>query len=169
MKYLTAAKLTIVLCSISLVLFTIGLTIGSESKAERSDGERPWILLSNLVSVDELVNIIEENTAPSSDVDKIASSAVGIIEGDLLVVDFDSSALCGRGGCAISAYRVSTGEQLLFTYAMQPAGQPLAELTRRSGVGLPCLLIALPINTPAKGLTRDTLCYRNGEWITEVS
>jgi len=169
MRYLTAAKLTIVLCAISLVLFTIGLTIGSESRAERANGERPWILLSNLVGVEELVDIVKENTAPSADVDEIASSAVGIIEGDLLVVDFNSSALCGEGGCAISAYRVSTGEQLLFTYAMQSAGQPIAEFTKRAGADLPCLLIAPPINTPAQGLTRDTLCYRNGEWITEAS
>lgn len=169
MKHLKAEKLTIVLCSISIVMLTIGLTIGSESKAERSDGKRPWILLSNLVGAEKLVDIIKQNTAPRTDVDEIAQSAVGAVEGDLLVVDFNTSALCGRGGCAIAAYRVSTGEQLLFTYVLQPSGQPIVELTERSGVELPCLLIAPSINSPAQGLTRDTLCYRDDEWVTEGS
>jgi hypothetical protein len=169
MKYLNAAKLAIVLCSVSLMMIPIGLVVSSnESKAERSDGERPWILLSNLVGVEKLVDIIEENTAPRADIDEIASSAVGIIEGDLLVVDFNTSSLCGRGGCAIAAYRVSTGEQLLFTYVLQPSDQPIVELAQRSGSELPCLVIAPSINAPAQDLTRDTLCYRDGAWQTEA-
>jgi hypothetical protein len=169
MKYLNlnAAKLAIALCCVSLVMFTIGLTIGSESKAERSDGERPWILLSNLVGVEKLVDIIEENTAPRADIDEIASSAVGIIEGDLLVVDFNTSSLCGRGGCAIAAYRVSTGKRLLFTYVLQTSpDQPIVELVNEAGVELPCLLLAPSLGATTQG--RDTLCYRDGEWQTEA-
>ncbi|MEM9002720.1 MAG: hypothetical protein AAGE59_04235 [Cyanobacteria bacterium P01_F01_bin.86] len=141
--------------------------MNSSSTAEKPDQERPWLLLSNLVGVTKLVDILQENTAPNTDVDEIAHSAVGMVEGDLLVIDFNTPALCGRGGCAIAAYQVSTGEQLLFTYATQPAGEPIVELTERSGAELPCLLIAPPINTTAQGLTRDTLCYQDGEWVTE--
>ena len=170
MKYVTVAKLAIVICSTSMILFAGSLIVGSASSGEKfEENKRPWLLLSNLVGVTKLVDILQENTAPNTAIDEIAHSAVGIIEGDLLVVDFNSSALCGRGGCAIAVYRVSTGEQLLFTYATQPAGEPIVELTERSGVELPCLLIAPPINTPAQGIVRDTLCYRDGEWVMEGS
>lgn len=170
MKHIQVPKAVIVLSCLSMVIVTTSLLLnivlpGRVSGAQSDD----WQPLSALVEPDKLLQIVTDNTAPSADSREISQSAIGMIAGDLLVVDFNSSALCGRGGCGISAYKVSTGEQLLFTYATQPARQPIVELTERSGVELPCLLIAPPINTPAQGLTRDTLCYRDGEWVTEGS
>ncbi|MEN8444845.1 MAG: hypothetical protein ABG776_07525, partial [Cyanobacteria bacterium J06555_13] len=99
----------------------------------------------------------------------IAESAIGIQQGDLLVVDFQTPQLCGRGGCAIAGYRASTGEQILFTYAFQTGPeQEIVQLFSREGVELPCLLIAPSPNTSAQGLTHDALCYRDGQWVTEV-
>lgn len=170
MKRIQVPKAVIVLSCLSMVIVTtsilFNIILPGRVSGAQSDN---WQTLSALVEPQKLLQIVTDNTAPSANRQEIAQSAVGIIEGDLLVIDFNSSALCGRGGCAIAAYRVSTGEQLLFTYATQPAGEPIVELTERSGVELPCLLIAPLINTPAQGLTRDTICYRDGEWATEGS
>ena len=167
MKLSTATRTTIVLSSLSLLLAVTGLFISSGSKAESAE---QWQPLSELVNPQQLIQIVEENTAPSANRAEIASSAVGLQKGDLLVVDFETSALCGVGGCAIAGYKVSTGEQILFTYARQSsASQPIIEFVESSGSELPCLLIAPPINTPARGLTRDTLCYRDGKWAAEES
>ena len=167
MKLSTVTRTTIVLSSLSLLLAIGGLFISSGSKAESAE---QWQPLSELVSPQQLTQIIAENTAPSANRAEIASAAVGLQKGDLLVIDFATSALCGVGGCAIAGYRASSGEQILLTYARQPsANQQIVEFVDRPGSELPCLLIAPPINTPARGLTRDTLCYRNGAWVTEDS
>ena len=170
MKHTQVPKAVIFLSCLSMVIVTASILLnivlpGQVSGAQSDD----WQPLSTLVEPEKLLQIVTDNTAPSADRQAISRAAVGIIEGDLLVVDFNSPTLCGRGGCAIAAYRVSTGEQLLFTYATQPAGEPIVELTDRSGVELPCLLIAPPVNAPAQGITRDTLCYQDGEWATEGS
>lgn len=170
MKFSTVAKATMMLSSLSLLLVVFGLLMNSGSKAEKFDQERPWLLLSNLVGVTKLVDILQENTAPNTDVDEIAHSAVGMVEGDLLVIDFNTPTLCGKGGCAIAAYRVSTGERLLFIYASQPSGQPIVKLTQRSGVELPCLLVSPSSAVISEQRTkRETLCYRNDEWTVEES
>lgn len=167
MKLSTVTRTTIVLSSLSLLLAIGGLFISSGSKAESTE---QWQPLSRLVSSQQLTQIIADNTAPSANRAEIASSAVGLQKGDLLIVDFETSSLCGVGGCAISGYRASTGEQILLTYVRQAsASQPIVEFIERPGAELPCLLIAPPINTPARELTQDTLCYRNGEWVTEDS
>lgn len=170
MKYIQVPKAVIVLSCLSMVVVIASLILnivlpGQVSGAESDD----WQPLSALVEPDKLLQIVTDSTAPRADRQAIARSAIGMIDGDLLVVGFNTSALCGRGGCAIAAYKISTSEQLLFTYALRPSEQPIVELTERSGVDLPCLLIAPPINTPAQELTRDTLCYRGGEWVTEES
>lgn len=168
MKHIQVPKAVIVLSCLSIVIVTTSILFnivlpGQVSGAQSDD----WQPLSTLLEPEKLLQIVTDNTTPSADRQAISRAAVGIIEGDLLVVDFNSSALCGRGGCAIAVYRISTSEQLLFTYATQLDGEPLVELTERSGVELPCLLMAPPINTTAQGLTRDTLCYQDGEWVTE--
>lgn len=165
MKSLTVARTAIVISSISIILVIAGVFISSGSRAESSE---QWQPLSELVSPQRLTQIIADNTAPSANRAEIASSAVGLQEGDLLIVDFDTATLCGIGGCAIAGYRVSTGEQILFTYARQlDTNQPIVKLVESPTSELPCLLIAPPINTTASGLTRDTLCYRDGEWTVE--
>lgn len=167
MKLSTVTRTTIVLSSLSLLLAIGGLFISSGSKAESAE---QWQPLSELVSSQQLTQIIADNTAPSANRAEIASAAVGLQKGDLLIVDFETSALCGVGGCAIAGYRASTSEQILLTYVRQAsASQPIVEFIERPGVALPCLLIAPPINVPARGLTQDTLCYRNGAWVTEDS
>ena len=168
MKHIQVPKAVIVLSCLSMVIVTTSILFNIVLPKQVSGAQNDdWQPLSTLLEPEKLLQIVTDNTAPSADRRAISQSAVGAIEGDLLVVDFNSSSLCGRGGCAIAAYRVSTGEQLLFTYATQPAGEPIVELTERSGVELPCLLIAPPINTPTQGTTRDTLCYRDDEWVTE--
>ena len=164
MKHSTVARTAIALSCLSLLIAIAGLFISDGSKAESTE---PWLPLSKLVSPQQLTQIVADNTAPSADRAEIAKSAIGISKGDLLVVDFETAALCGRGGCAISAYRLSTNEQILFTYARQAAGEPIVELITRDA-DLPCLRIAPPINRPAQGLTKDTLCYRDGAWVTET-
>jgi len=166
MKPSTIAKAAIAISSLSLLLAFAGLFISNDSKAEST---KQWQPLSEIVSTQQLTQIVADNTTPSANRADIARAAIGISKGDLLVVDFETDALCGRGGCAIVGYRISTGEQILFTYAPQPAGEPIVELVERSGAELPCLIIAPPINRPAQGLTTDTLCYRSGEWVTEAS
>ncbi|KPQ32869.1 MAG: hypothetical protein HLUCCA11_20385 [Phormidesmis priestleyi Ana] len=167
MKLPTVAKTTIVFSFISILLVVLGLFISRGSRAEGS-AQAEWQPLSKLVSSQQLMQIIADNTAPGANRAEIASAAVGLQKGDLLVVDFETATLCGIGGCAIAAYRVSTGEQLLFTYALQPAGQPIVELAQPSGAELPCLLIADSGDTLTQpALTRSTLCYRNGAWMTE--
>ena len=145
MKHIQVPKAVIFLSCLSMVIVTASILLnivlpGRVSGAQSED----WELLSTLLEPEKLLQIVTDNTAPSADRRAISQSAVGAIEGDLLVVDFNSSSLCGRGGCAIAAYRVSTGE-------------------------LPCLLLAPPVNTPELGATRDTLCYQDGEWVTEGS
>lgn len=170
MKHIQVPKAVIFLSCLSMVIVTtsilFNIVLPKQVSGAQSDD---WQPLSTLVEPEKLLQIVTDNTAPSADRRAISQSAIGVIEGDLLVVDFSTATLCGRGGCVIAAYRVSTGEQLLFTYATQPAGKPIVELIERSGAELPCLLIAPPINTPAQGLSLDTLCYRNGEWVTEGS
>ena len=167
MKSSTVARTAIVLSSISILLVIAGLFIGSGSRAESSE---QWQSLSELVSPQQLTQIIADNTAPSANRPGIASSAVGFKEGDLLVIDFKTSTLCGVGGCAIAAYGISTGERLLFTYVSQPSGQPIVELTQRPGVELPCLLVS-PSSAviSEQRTTRETLCYQDGEWTAEES
>lgn len=165
MKPPTVAKTAISLSCLSLLIAVAGLFISSGSKAESTE---QWLPLSELVSSQQLTRIVADNTAPSANRAEISQVAVGLSKGDLLVVDFETAALCGRGGCAIAAYRISTGEQLLFTYTSQPAGQPIVELIDRPGVELPCLLIAPSLNAAPQGLTRNALCYRDGAWITEA-
>lgn len=161
------AKATIVLCSLSLVLLVVGIVF-NVSSAEGTAAEA-WQPLAELVSPAELTQIIADNTAPSADRRAISRTAVGLLEGDLLVIDFKTSQLCGRGGCSIVGYRASTGEQILSTYALQTsADQPIVELVNRAGAELPCLLIAPSLGMAAQGLTRDALCYRDGEWQTEA-
>jgi hypothetical protein len=161
------AKITIALCSLSVILFVIGIVF-NVSRAEGTTAEA-WRPLSELVSADQLTQIIADNTAPSADRRAISHTAVGLLEDDLLVIDFKSPQLCGRGGCSIVGYRASTGEQILSTYALQPgAAQPIVELVNRTGAELPCLLIAPSLGATAQGLTRDALCYRDGEWQTEA-
>ena len=125
MKHSTVARTAIALSCLSLLIAIAGLFISDGSKAESTE---QWIPLSKLVSTQQLTQIVADNTAPSADRAEIAKSAIGISKGDLLVVDFETAALCGRGGCAISAYRLSTNEQILFTYARQAAGEPIVEL-----------------------------------------
>jgi hypothetical protein len=162
-----AAKLTIALCSLSVVLFVIGIVF-NVSRAEGTTAQA-WQPLSELVSADELTQIIADNTASSADRRAISHTAVGLLEDDLLVIDFKTPQLCGRGGCSIVGYRASTGEQILSTYALQTgAGQPIVELVNRAGAEFPCLLIAPSLGATAQGLTRDALCYRDGEWQTEA-
>jgi hypothetical protein len=161
------AKATIVLCSLSLVLLVVGIVF-NVSSAEGTAAEA-WQPLSELVSPAELTQIIADNTAPSADRRAISRTAVGLLEGDLLVIDFKTSQLCGRGGCSIVGYRASTSEQILSTYVLQTsADQPIVELVNRTDAELPCLLIAPSLGRAAQGLTRDALCYRDGEWQTEV-
>lgn len=164
MKLPTVAKTAISLSCLSLLIAAAGLFISSGSKAESTE---QWLPLSELVSSQQLTRIVADNTAPSANRAEISKVAIGLSKGDLLVVDFETAALCGRGGCAITAYKLSTGEQILFTYARQAAGEPIVELVERDA-DLPCLLIAPPINQPAQGLTKDTLCYRDGGWVTEA-
>ena len=168
MKYIQVPKAVIALSCLSMVVVTSSLLLsialpGQVSGAESDD----WQPLSTLVEQDTLLQIVTDNTAPSADRAEIAKSAIGLSKGDLLVVDFETAALCGRGGCAVAAYRLSTNEQILFTYARQPAGEPIVELVTRDA-DLPCLRIAPPINRQAQGLTKDTLCYRGGTWVTEA-
>jgi hypothetical protein len=166
MKSPTVARTTIVLSSLSLLLAIVALFISDGSKAE---GTEQWHPLSELVSPQQLTQIIADNTAPSADRLEIANTAVGLLEDDLLVIDFKSPQLCGRGGCSIVGYRASTGEQVLSTYALQTgADQPIVELVDRAGAEFPCLLIAPSLGATAQGLTRDALCYRDGEWLSEA-
>jgi hypothetical protein len=161
------AKITIALCSLSLVLLVIGIVFNISSAEETT--ATAWQPLSELVSADELTQIIADNTAPSADRREIAQTAVGLIQNDLLVIDFKTRQLCGIGGCSIVAYRASTSEQILSTYALRTrADEPIVELVNRAGTDLPCLLISASLGTTAQGLTRDALCYRDGEWHTEA-
>jgi hypothetical protein len=161
------AKATIALCSLSLVLLVVGIVFNISSAEETT--ATAWQPLSELVSADELTQIIADNTAPSGDRREIARTAVGLIQDDLLVIDFKTRQLCGIGGCSIVAYRASTGEQILSTYAVQTGpDQPIVELVERAGAEFPCLLISSLVDATAQRLTRDALCYRDGEWQTEA-
>jgi hypothetical protein len=162
-----AAKTTIALCSLSLVLLVVGIVF-NVSRAEGTP-EEAWQPLSELVSAAEMTQIIADNTAPSANRRAIADTAVALLKDDLLVIDFKTPQLCGRGGCSIVGYMASTGEQILSTYAVQTGvNQPIVELVDRAGAEFPCLLIAPSVGATAQGLTRDALCYRNGEWQTEA-
>ncbi len=165
MKHSTVPRTAIALSSLSLLIAIAGLFISNGSKAESTE---QWLPLSELVSPQQLTQIVSDNTAPNANRAQISKSAIGLSKGDLLVVDFETAALCGRGGCAIAGFQISTGEQILFTYAHQSAGQPIVELVEKAGANLPCVSIAPPINRRSQGLTRDTLCYRDGAWTTEA-
>ena len=104
------------LIALALCMLTLGAILGLQKAQASSE----WIPLSALVSEQKLTDIISENTAPSADIESLSELAIGYEQGDLLVVDFKSSTLCGVGGCAIAAYQVSTGDRILFTYAIRP-------------------------------------------------
>jgi hypothetical protein len=161
------AKTTIALCSLSLVLLVVGIVFNISSAEETT--ATAWQPLSELVSADELAQIVADNTAPSGDRREIARTAVGLVQDDLLVIDFKTRELCGIGGCSIVAYRASTGEQVLSTYAVQTGpDQPIVELVERAGAEFPCLLISSLVDATTRELTRDALCYRDSEWQTEA-
>ena len=82
MKLSTVTRTTILLSSLSLILAIGGLFISSGSKAESAE---QWQPLSELVSPQQLTQIIAENTAPSANRAEIASAAVGLQKGDLLM------------------------------------------------------------------------------------
>ena len=164
MKQRTSLKATLLLSCISIALLLALVSTGFSPIQASNDAEDAWQTLSELVDQDELTAIVADNTAPSANRADIAENAVGLQKGDILVVDFASAGLCGRGGCAIAAYRISTGEQLLFTYAQRGNGG-LVELIEREGVELPCLVVSPSIDRASSD--RDVLCYRAGEWVTE--
>ena len=164
MKQRTSFKATILLSSISIALFLALISTGFSPTQASNETEDAWQFLSELVDKDELTAIVADNTAPNADHSAIAENAIGLQECDLLVIDFASNSLCGRGGCAIAAYRISTGEQLLFTYA-QRGSSGLVELVEKDGVELPYLAMSPSIDRASEA--RDVLCYRAGEWTTE--
>ena len=124
-----------------------------------------WQPLAELVSDTMLTEIVEENTAPSADRAAIAASAIGVEKNDLLVIDFQSSSLCGVGGCAVAAYRISTGDRILSTYANRasPTG-PLVEIVEKGDESLPCISVL-----GREGDNQETFCYRGTEWITDIT
>ena len=164
MKQSTSLKATLLLSCVSITLFLALVSTGFSPTQASNETEDAWHALSELVEKDKLTAIVTDNTAPSADHASIAENAIGLQKGDLLVIDFATTDLCGRGGCAISAYRISTGEQLLFTYA-QRGSSGLVELIETEGAELPCLVISPSIDRASEG--RDVLCYRAGEWVTE--
>ena len=178
MKLKTAAKITIIISSVSLLLLSIGLLRSSDSNAKSAKYDQSaatelininkWRPLAELVDTQRLNQIIADNTTLTANRTAISGSAVGLVTGDFLVVDFQSPALCDRNSCAIAGYKISTGEQLLFTHAFRAEGQPIVEFIEHSGAGFPYLLALHSFKAGARGLTRDTLRYLDGEWIREA-
>ena len=161
-------KATIAISCLSIVLFLVLLSVGfSPIRASGTEKADSWQPLSELTDREQLSAIIADNTAPSADRTEIMQNATALQKGDILVIDFASASLCGRGGCAIAAYRVSTGEQLLFTYTARRSGSGLVELIEREGADLPCIVLSPFINSAARESITEVMCYRSGEWFTE--
>lgn len=156
MQFKYGRKTSIFLAMLAMCMVALGVIVGLP-KAEASS---EWQPLSNLVSRTELTNIIAENTAPNADRDAIAGSAIGYKQGDLLVVDFQSTTLCGVGGCAVAAYQVSTGDRILFTYANRAnSSSEIAEIIESEDANTPCLQLSF------RGQRQpETLCYTGREW-----
>lgn len=129
----------------------------------KAEASSEWQPLSEIVDTQLLTQIITENTAPSANRDEIAASAIGKKQSDLLVIDFQSTSLCGIGGCAIAAYNFSTEERILFTYANRPTlDEEIVEIVEKDTESLPCISFIRGNETePA------TICYRENEWVTE--
>lgn len=153
---------------LAIALFGITLVTGLVSyRAIANSTEPNWQPLTEMLSPAKLSEIIAENTAPSADREAIANSAIGYEENDLLLIDFQSPALCGIGGCALAGYQPSTGERVLAVYVERVSpDEPLVEVVDEEGFELPCLLVppAPDGNSIFEETERDTLCYQDGEW-----
>lgn len=145
----------------SLLIFTMCMAIsGAIVSLSKAEASLKWMPLSEIISRQQLVNIVAENTAPSADRDEIAGSAIGYKQDDLLVVDFQSTTLCGVGGCAVAAYQVSTGDRILFTYANRASSSSeIAKIIESEDANTPCLQLSF------RGERQpETLCYTGREW-----
>lgn len=153
---------------IFLVIAVIGLSlaIGIVSyRAIANPTEQNWQPLSDLVPPEKLAEIVAENTAPSANREAIAASAIGYEQSGLLLVDFNTTSLCGVGGCALAGYQLSTGERILSTYT-HTSGEPIVEVVERDGFELPCLFV----HTTPRSLSqqeKDVLCYEGDHWEVE--
>ena len=158
------------LISITMVTVAIGFATGFISYraiAMSEPAQQQWQPLSGLVTPENLIEIVAESTAPSSDRNGIAASAMGYQQGDLLLVDFNTPTLCGVGGCALSGYRPSTGERVLALYVERTsADEPIVEAVDKAGFELPCLLVPPETedNSIFEEVDKDTLCYQDGAW-----
>lgn len=132
-----------------------------------NETDQTWVPLTTVISLDQLTEIIAENTAPSAEIEPIADSALVYEQGDLRLIDFNNSSLCGRGGCALVGYRLSTGERILTIYLERMSSdQPLVEVVAAEGFELPCLLVPpIPEETSIFEETeKETLCYQDNTW-----
>ena len=149
------------------VIAVLSLTVGFISyRAIANPAEQNWQPLAELVTREKLTEIVTENTAPSADRERIAMSAIGYQQNDLLLVDFNTPTLCGFGGCALAGYRPSTGERILTVYVERTnVNEPIVEVVDKAGFELPCLLVP-PSQEESifQEVERDTLCYQNGSW-----
>lgn len=145
----------------------VGLVAGFVSyRAIANPTEQNWQPLAELVTPEQLAEIVAESTAPSADREAIATSAIGYQQNDLLLVDFNTPALCGFGGCALAGYRPSTGERILTVYVERTnVNEPIVEVVDKADFELPCLLVP-PSQEESifQEVERDTLCYQDGSW-----
>jgi hypothetical protein len=109
--------------------------------------------------------IIIANTAPSADHDRLEQSAISIERNGLMLVDFNSSTMCGVGGCALLAYRTDTQEQILATYIQQGReDNAIVEMVTNEVFNLPCLLVPSDDVSSVIENDKDMVCYDGAEW-----
>lgn len=85
---------------------------------------------------------------------------------NLYIFDFNSSALCGSGGCL---YAVYTGEAkrvlLLYLHPTLPPSIELFAVDSRQQNGFPCLLISQP-SFESNEIVESRFCYQAGSFIS---
>lgn len=160
------------LTSIAVAVAGLSLVIGfvSYRAIAMADTNQMWQPLAELVTPEELSEIVAESTGPSADREAIASSTIGYKQGDLLLVDFNTPNLCGAGGCALAGYQLSTGERVLAVYVARTSpDEPIVEVVEREGFELPCLLVPPDPNDENifAETSRDTLCYQDESWVVQ--
>jgi hypothetical protein len=82
-----------------------------------------------------------------------------------MLVDFNSSTMCGVGGCALLAYRTDTQEQILATYIQQGReDNAIVEMVTNEAFNLPCLLVPSDDVSSVIENDKDMVCYDGAEW-----
>lgn len=125
---------------LSVLLGTVGCTSIAATPS--------WQKASSVVPSRTLERIIQLNTEldPSQAVEDVLAWTVKGTAGNLVILDFNNSGVCGAAGCLYTGYLMGKHKQLSQVFSSYlnpqlPADKPLFQVVERSDAILPCLQV----------------------------